>query len=348
MKKQAPLISVCIPVFETGRFLQQCLRSVIRQDFVSFEVVIVSDASRGTDENGRNAKKIVKAMQKEGNRWRKEKSLPSVDLRFIEHHENRGLVEVRRTLCYESRGVYITQLDSDDELEAGALSALHSAAEGEGNLPEQWFDIVHGTSTAGTFNSSGEFTPAQKNLYGEIFYGTLLGRDILDAWIMKSEVTSNTWGKLIKRDVFLRAYENIPYTECNLAEDALLFFFISQFASSYIGIKDKVYRYRINSGMTAARKINSLQSWKMICSSASVFTVISEWIKENHTSPIKMSDEEIKRFRLMMRWYLENALNQLHIAVIPELKEKAHAMLCDYWGAGFVEKIEKLIDSAEN
>ena len=47
-----------------------------------------------------------------------------------------------------------------------------------------------------------------------------------------------------------------PFWYCQIpaAEDALLFFFISQFASSYIGIKDKVYRYRINTGMTSARK----------------------------------------------------------------------------------------------
>ena len=44
---KTPDISVCIPVYETEEYLEQCLRSVILQDFDSFEIVIVSDASRG-------------------------------------------------------------------------------------------------------------------------------------------------------------------------------------------------------------------------------------------------------------------------------------------------------------
>lgn len=346
MKKSAPLVSVCIPVFETERFLEQCLRSVVRQDFDSFEIVIVSDASRGHDEKKRSAKKIVRAMQKESNNWRKANSLPPVPLKFVEHHENRGLIEVRRTLCYESQGIYITQLDSDDELEEGAISALFAASGFDSAVPEQAFDIIHGTSSAGSFDTLGNFIPAQKNLYGEIFYGKLFGREILDCWILKAESSSNTWGKLIKRQLFLKAYGNIPYTECNLAEDVLLFFFISQFAKSYVGIKDKVYRYRLNTGMTAGKKITTLQRWKMICSSASVFSIISEWINEKSNSAENLTQEEINRFRIMTNLYLKNNLQQLHEAVLPELYDQAREMLCEYWGTDYVETIEELMAKA--
>ena len=58
MEKSAPLISICIPVFETEPYLEACLDSVITQDFLSFEVVVVSDASRGKDSKGRSAKKM--------------------------------------------------------------------------------------------------------------------------------------------------------------------------------------------------------------------------------------------------------------------------------------------------
>ena len=117
LQKTSPLISVCIPVFDTEPFLAQCLRSVIVQDFPSFEVIVVSDASRGHDENGRSAKQIVKLAQKECKKLRKATNLPPVLIRFVENRENRGLIEVRRTLCYEARGFYMTQVDSDDEME---------------------------------------------------------------------------------------------------------------------------------------------------------------------------------------------------------------------------------------
>lgn len=330
MKSSFPLISVCIPVYDTEPLLAQCLRSVIAQDFPDFEVVLVSDASRGKDEKGRTAKKIVKIMQKECDKSRSLRGLPKVPFRFLEHKENRGLIEVRRSLCYEARGFYMTQLDSDDEMAEGALTALYETASQSGA------DIVHGTSTAGYFDEQGIFTPIKENRYGKIFYGKIEGRDVFRRWLMNGDFTANTWGKLIKRDLWVRAYENIPYTECNMADDVLLFFFLAQYAKSYIGIEAKVYRYRVNTGMSSQRKIDTIQKWKMICSTASVFTIISQCVEEF------CQPDEIEKIRGMTRYYLDNNIKQMREVVVPELKEKARALLCDYWGTGFVEKMEKL------
>ena len=330
--KTQPLISVCIPVYDTEPYLAQCLHSVLTQDFDSFEIVIVSDASCGRDEKGWKAKKIIQHSQKECNKIRKSKELPPVPVTFIENRENRGLIEVRRLLCTKAHGEYITQLDSDDQMVEGALSSLYKTAR-EGN-----FDIVHGTSTAGVFDKNGSFTPAEKNRCGTIFYGTLSGHDVFYGWLIKKQFTANTWGKLIKRKLWVDAYNNIPYTECNMADDVLLFFFLAQYAKSYIGIENKVYRYRINTGMSSSRKIDNLRKWKMICSAASVFTVISEWIKEK---PDALSEEEVNQIRKMTRFYLANNLQQMRDVVIPELQPAAREMLCDFWGESFVNKIEK-------
>ncbi len=307
---------------------------MIGQDFECFEVVIVSDASCGRDEKGRSAKKIVKAMQKKCNALRKAACKPPVELRFIEHSENRGLIEVRRTLCQEARGFYTTQLDSDDLMESGALSALYAASR-EGAV-----DIVHGTSTAGYFDAEGNFVPTAENRYGKIFYGEIRGREVFNRWLVEGAFTANTWGKLIKRELFLKAYENIPYTQCNMADDVLLYFFLAQYAQSYIGIENKVYKYRVNTGMTSSRKIDSLHKWKMICSTASVFTIISQWIKENQEA---LLPEEIEKVRLMTRMYLANNLKQMKEVVIPQLQADARAMLCEYWGSSFVENMELAI-----
>lgn len=352
MKTQT-LISVCIPVFSTEPYLLQCLRSVYRQDFNDFEIVLVSDASRGKDSKGRQAKKIVKIAQKECNRFRKENNLSPVQIRFIEHRENRGLIEVRRTLCTQSRGIYTTQLDSDDEMEEGALSALYAAAEATG------FDIIHGTSTAGTFDENNNFIPHEQNRYGVIYYGTIEGRNVFRRWIINNDFTANTWGKLIKRELFLKAYENIPYTECNMADDFLLFFFLSQYAKSYIGIQNKVYRYRVNTGMTSHRLIDSLHKWKMICSAASVFTVISQWVEnqqknleENQNNNLNQNDnslyllpDEIEKLRSKARYYILNNIQQMRERVVPELLPQAREMLCEYWGKDFVELVENALDS---
>ena len=115
MRSDKTLISVCIPVYSTEQYLAQCLRSVITQNFDSFEVVVVSDASPGKDQKGRGAKKIVQAVQKEVNRWRKSNRLAVVPVRFVAHRQNRGVVETRRTLAYEAKGIYVTQVDRSEE-----------------------------------------------------------------------------------------------------------------------------------------------------------------------------------------------------------------------------------------
>ncbi len=327
---KTPDISVCIPVYETEEYLEQCLRSVILQDFDSFEIVIVSDASRGCDSRGRNAKKIVRAMEKEGRELRKKAGLSKIEINFIEHRENRGILEVRRTLCYEARGLYIIQCDSDDEMAPGTLTALWEAGQG--------FDIVHGSSTAGSFDEKGNFAPAAKNLYGKIVYEEISGHDIFSRWLLKGEFTANVWGKLIKRELYLKAWESIPYTECNLGDDLLIFFFIAQYAASYKGIEKQVYRYRINAGMTGHRKIDTLDKWEKVCSAASIFTILSEWIKNN---PQLISEEETDKVREKALNYLTGNLKQLRETVVPELLPQARKMLGDFWGENFVEKLEK-------
>lgn len=348
MQSAAPLISVCVPVYDTEPYLERCLRSAAEQDFDNFEIVVVSDASRGKDARGWKAKKIVKTVQKQSDKARKQKGLARVPIKFIEHSENRGLIEVRRSLCNEASGLYMTQLDSDDELEDGALSALWSAAQAV-NSSGQAFDIVHGTSAAGSFDADGNFTPAEENRFGAICYEKIFGRDVFRRWLMEGAFTANTWGKLIKRSLWLEAYENIPYTECNMADDALLFFFLAQKASSYIGIQDKVYRYRLNVGMTSARKIDTMRKWRMICSTASVFTVISQWIERQRDDDdgVELLPDEVEKVRLWARGYLANNLRQYYETVVPELREEAYAELCEYWGESFVKKADAAMKAAQ-
>lgn len=503
-----PLISVCLPLYDTEQYLERCLRSIITQDYNNFEIVIVSDKSRGHDSKGRNAKQIAVAMQKECNKYRKTHGLSKVNIYFREHRENRGLIEVRRTLVEESSGEYIAMVDSDDCLEDGALKALVSGIVGScfidtstaeshiephplppspsvterGNnkyrsritpqklalakqfrkeptpsennvwqllrnrqmLNLKWkrqqviegfiadfycpelnlaleidgsvhdnedarnydavrdsvfadvgiktirirnsecdketitkllteytaskapspclhgegvtcrmagggeADIVHGTTTAGVFGEDGIFTPAEVNRYGQITYGSLNGHDIFHGWLMGNAMSGTSWGKLIRRDLFVKAYEHIPYTECNMAEDFLLFFFISQYARRYVGIQDKVYKYGLSSGMSSVRRIDTLHKWKMICSAASVFSVIVQWIEqENEADRQPLAEDEINDIRQRTSFYLANNLKQLKETVVPELQSEAHQMLCDYWGQHFVERIEEMIKSSE-
>lgn len=333
--QNSPLITVCIPVFQTEPYLAACLRSVYMQDFDSFEVVVLSDRSPGKDEKGRNAKKIVKLAQKECDGWRKSHNLSPVKIRFCEHRENRGCVEVRRTLVYESKGKYLAMIDSDDEYMEGALSCLYEAAVSKNA------DIVHGTFVSGEYDSEGIFHATAETKCGKIFYGTKEGLDIARSWF-SGLFNGNVCGKLIEKSVYEKAFEQIPYTECNLLDDLLIFFFVGMNARRYVGIENKIYRYRINSGMSSHRKIDTLKKWKMICTSSSVFSIISQWLKENNDGLLSPSD--IEHLGKVTLSYLANNIRQLRASVIPELQEEAKLMLYDFWGESFVKKVEDVLE----
>lgn len=355
MRNFHSLICVCIPVYETEQYLERCLRSVITQDFnhidcrgktdndeasviLPLEILVVSDASRGKDEKGRSAKKIVHLMQKECNSYRRKNDLPPVKITFIEHRKNRGILEVRRTLTTQTNAEYVFHLDSDDEIMPGTLQRLWDAGN-SGAEPK--YDIVHCTFESGSYDNNGNFVPASYNKCGSIYYGTIPGGKILSSWL-HSKISGNLCGKLIRRSLVEEAYKKIPYTECNLGDDILIFFFISQCANNYIGIEDKLYRYRINSGMSSHRKIDSLERWRLVCSGAAVFTVISQWIKENQT----ITKEDVEIIRAMTRGYLVRTIFQLNETVVPELKQDAYQMLYEYWGKSFVERMETAIIKA--
>ena len=337
IRGKEPLISVCIPVYETEKFLALCLRSLCLQDFENFEILVASDKSPGKDEKGRSAKKISALAKKECRILRKKAGLSPVEIRFFEHSENRGCVEIRRTLVFQARGKYITMLDSDDCLKEGALSSFYQAAQ------NYQADIVHARFLSGTFDQEGLFTPSKVNKCGKIFIGSKSGREILSSWL-SGLYNGNVCGKLILRELYLKAFENIPYTECNMADDFLIYFFVAITASTYVGIDQELYLYRIDSGMSSVRKIESLERWRMICSASGVFTVISSWLKENDFS---LSQEEKKDLGELALFYVANNLNQLKCVLAPEIKEDGMAMLKDYWGQHLVGEVENAMAQKE-
>ena len=102
-------ISIVIPVYNKAEYIGGCLESLLRQDFVSFEVVAVDDGS--TDLSGKLCD---------------EKAVGDERLRVI-HTENGGVTAARRKGVEAAKGRYIVFVDADDELLPGALRTLHEA-----------------------------------------------------------------------------------------------------------------------------------------------------------------------------------------------------------------------------
>ena len=366
-----PFLSVCIPVYNTEQYLAECLKSVIDQDFADYEILVLSDSSSGHDQNGRDCKAIVKSFKKPF-------SKPSI--RYLEHSQNKGLVEARRTLVYVARGEYIFMLDSDDFLAPGALAALANAAKEkdsdivQGSSREFYNDIQRfrnefgmtevGQTESKTDENGHAESKIDENCHAEsktdenchaelvsasqkettssskVYFGELFGDKIFRTFFVEHEISSYLWGKLIRREIYLQALNEILPTYCNIAEDLLQFFFITRYAKSYLGIEKLVYNYRKTSGMTSTKKIDNLRSWEMVCSTASVFTILFDWNKIDENT-FRLTPEEHAVLQHFSQYYIKNNYKQYTEAVLPELKPQAYALLCDYWGENFVKRISE-------
>jgi len=311
--QQRPPVSLCVPVYGTEGLIGRFLDSVLQQaDAPLFETIMVNDGSPGTKE----LRSIVKIYTKRF----KERGLPFV---FLEHGKNLGLVEARRTAVTAASGEYVAFADSDDELPPAALRILYDAACASGA------DIVHGK--AAVFGTEGEpeeriasFAKKAANVYP----GTLTGDAIMRGFLPEQRYSDFLWGKLFKTDLIKKAYADIPFTYCTMAEDVLTYFFIALHAGSYLGINDTVYNYRINSGVTSRREIAELAEWQKVCSTASVFTIILSYLDEHPAVDSEIGEAVLELGRM---YYADN-LKQLEVCVVPALQEEAKAMLDEWWG----------------
>ena len=255
----------------------------------------------------------------------KAQGLPFV---FLEHGKNLGLVEARRTAVQAASGEYIAFADSDDELPPAALRILYDASCVSGA------DIVHGK--AAVFGTEGEpeariETFAQKAAH--VYFGTLTGDAIMHGFLIEHLYSDFLWGKLFKTSLVQKAFAEIPFTYCTMAEDVLTFFFIALHAGTYIGIPETVYNYRINTGVTSRKEITELAEWEKVCSAASVFTIILSYLDEHPA----IGSEIRKAVKAIGRSYRTDNLAQLEACVTPALQEEARTMLNEWWGKGVIK-----------
>ncbi len=99
-----PLISVIVPVYNAGVYLEDCLNSIVGQTYENLEVILVDDGS--TD----GSSGICDDFAQD-------------DLRVqVIHQENMGAAAARKTGVLCGTGEYICFVDADDLIDAGMIT----------------------------------------------------------------------------------------------------------------------------------------------------------------------------------------------------------------------------------
>ena len=112
MKANEPIISVIIPTYNTKKFVQQAVDSVLNQTFKNCEVILVDNCS--TD----GSYEMCQSLYADNER-----------VNLIHHKTNQGVASSRNDGIQSARGKYIAFLDSDDIFLPRALETFFNIAE---------------------------------------------------------------------------------------------------------------------------------------------------------------------------------------------------------------------------
>lgn len=94
---QDNLVSVIIPTYNSEKYIEETLNSVLNQTYKDFEIIIIDDCSKD------NTWKIIKEYEKKYN-----------NIVCLKQEINKGVAEARNRGIDSAKGRYIAFLDSDD------------------------------------------------------------------------------------------------------------------------------------------------------------------------------------------------------------------------------------------
>lgn len=208
MEKQ-PIVSVIVPVYNTQKFIDRCLKSIIRQTFKDFEIIIINDGS--TD----NSLEICKSYSLKDDRIR------------IFSQENGGAASARNAGIAKARGEYIKFIDSDDEITDDCL---------EKHLCYRYSDIVVSGLTV-IWNNKTSITSPSKNILNNKI-------DIIkniSKWNML--LLGSLCNKLYKKSIIIE--NNIIFPTCtnNVGEDYIFNWRYFSKCNSFVSVPETYYNY---------------------------------------------------------------------------------------------------------
>ena len=111
-----PKISIIIPIYNSEKYIYNCIDSIINQSYQDFELILVNDGS--SDRSGI----ICEEFSQKDNRIK------------IYHKENGGAASARKYGVEKAKGEWILFSDSDDLMPEGAIEDLISKDNGNCEL----------------------------------------------------------------------------------------------------------------------------------------------------------------------------------------------------------------------
>ncbi|MCD8266102.1 MAG: glycosyltransferase [Prevotellaceae bacterium] len=257
---EQPLVSVIVPVFNAGKYLSQCVESVLGQTFTRWELLLVDDGS--TD----GSTEACDAYALRDSRIR------------VWHKGNGGASSARNVGLDKARGEWIAFLDADDYLLPHSLKALVEEALRSGA------DLIAGKALSlnnGTLKPKPEPPVARGNK------------------VMSSVPRPEIWGYLFRRELIerhsLRFREGLRF-----AEDWLFCFEYASWAGSVRRVDTPVYVYRTHPSSAVNSADNAEMAPHLLAAACHLHQLASTYSTEDKRRRKAALDMRDNRLRLWL------------------------------------------------
>lgn len=215
------LISIIIPIYNVEPYLEDCLDSILSQNFDDYEIICVDDAS--TDNTYNIAQEYVARNSQ---------------IRLLKNCENRGLSYTRNCGIREAVGKYILFVDSDDMLKKFSLQNIKNLLEKYTELDILYYDME--------IRNEGLWAKEQPEKKAECLLDIkcqiCTGQELFVQLQKKDMLIVEAWRQVIRRD-FLEKM-GITFYEGIYHEDNLFSFYCAMNANRVVYVTEPFYIYR--------------------------------------------------------------------------------------------------------
>lgn len=215
-------ISVIIPVYNTEKYIDKCLKSVLNQTLKDIEIIVINDGS--TDKSGEILKK-----------YKVHDNIVIID----KANEGQGIA--RNEAIRIARGDYLAFVDSDDYIEKDMLEKMYLKA------IKDSLDIVI-CNYKYVYDNSNEILSSNIILDDNEIINS---KECLKRFFTKNTIEGFSCNKLLKKTIFIEnniKYPKIKYEDIPTMANIII-------CSERIGfINNKFYNYLLRKDSTTATK----------------------------------------------------------------------------------------------
>lgn len=275
--------SIIVPVYNTEKYLNECLDSLINQTYRDFEIILVDDGS--TDSSSRICDTYAEQ---------------NPDKIKVIHKPNGGLISARVTGNKHASGDYILNVDSDDFVSLDLLKTINEKTE-EYDSPDMIIYSFVYYSDEKTENRKETLSNADKVFEDE-------SKKRLYECLISNNLITSIWTKAVKRNIIeSNPTDYSEYYNRNMAEDLLQTLYPITQSERILYINTPLYFYRYNpNGISRSVSYEMLDKNNTVHVYYEIKRYLKKWGMDNDEYNLKLDAKWLSEaMYTLIRFYLK-------------------------------------------